>query len=222
MRRTVVGPRNSSADLFPWPPFGDGVGDGGSPLKTSRESGEVRPGVMEGHRTSGESFGEYLIRERKLRNIRLEEISHRTRISLKVLQALESNAREDLPSEVYVRGFLRAYARHVGLDENDLVLRYEDQAQRIQSTQREPVQPWKKRRVPVLRLVLVALAVGLLLGYWFWWRPAHRDAFVSAPQTAPEGSSVSPAPRPDLRPIPMPPPPPSGNGRSPGTVRDPG
>ena len=70
-------------------------------------------------------FGEYLRRERKLRNISLEDISEATKISPHLLKAIEEAQLEMLPTEVYVKGFLRAYSKYVGLDDNDVVLRYE-------------------------------------------------------------------------------------------------
>ena len=77
---------------------------------------------MDDDQGSVESFSEYLSRERRLRNIHLEEIAEKTRVSVKMLQALESDTYALLPPRVYVIGFLQAYARHVGLDENEVVL----------------------------------------------------------------------------------------------------
>jgi len=165
---------------------------------------------MEGSRKSGETFGEYLTRERTLRNIRLEEIAYKTRISLKTLQAIESNASDELPAGVYVRGFLRSYARHVGLDESEVVLRYEDYLQQDGIAQRAPVALWKeKRRLPVVWLLLFLIGLSGLAGYWFWWRPSHPPTPVSAPQPPPAAADpgTSSPPMPEVRPIPMPPPP---------------
>lgn len=153
---------------------------------------------------AAESFGEYLTRERTLRNIALEEMSQRTRISMKVLQALEQGDWEELPADVYVRGFLRTYARYLGLDENEVLMRYEDHrpgpAIRGREVFQEPSKRRARRRTAWLFLIiLVCLCLAL---YWFWLRPAP----------SPNKASQRPAPAgPNLRFLPMPPPPQTGN-----------
>lgn len=72
-----------------------------------------------------ESPGEYLKREREIRGINLKDISRVTKISLRMLKAMEEDDHTVLPAPVFVRGFIRAYCRFVGLDGDDTVLRYE-------------------------------------------------------------------------------------------------
>ncbi len=65
---------------------------------------------------------------RKLRNefrMSLTDVSKATRIQVKYLEFLESGQYEKLPAEVYVRGFLRSYARYLNIDEQALVKLYE-------------------------------------------------------------------------------------------------
>ena len=59
-----------------------------------------------------------LLREARLRRaLTLAEVERDTRINRDYLEALESERYELLPAPVYARGFLRSYARHLGLDE---------------------------------------------------------------------------------------------------------
>jgi len=62
-------------------------------------------------------FGEYLRRERELRGVTLEEISAATRISIRFLEAIESEELSKLPGGIFTRSFVRSYARFLGLDE---------------------------------------------------------------------------------------------------------
>ncbi|MFH1624178.1 MAG: RodZ domain-containing protein [Pseudomonadota bacterium] len=71
-----------------------------------------------------ESFGEYLKRERVSRGISLEEISATTRVRKIFLEALERDDLGKLPAQVFVKGFLQAYAKYVGLDQEEVVARY--------------------------------------------------------------------------------------------------
>jgi cytoskeleton protein RodZ len=130
---------------------------------------------MEDEQRPSETFGEYLTRERMLRNIHLEEIAAKTRISVKMLEALESDAHELLPPKVYVIGFLHAFARHIGLDENEVVLRYEDYLRGIGGSLGETRGQWQTRRKPVLWVALILMGVALAAALLLLWRPAfHR------------------------------------------------
>jgi cytoskeleton protein RodZ len=70
------------------------------------------------------SFGEELRRERIVREISLEEISAATKISVRLLHALEDSDLEKLPASTFTRGFIRAYARHLGIDPEEKVNAY--------------------------------------------------------------------------------------------------
>ena len=70
------------------------------------------------------SFGEELRREREVRGITLAEIASATTIEPRLLEALEDNDFSVLPQDVYTRGFIRAYARHLGIDEEKLSNQY--------------------------------------------------------------------------------------------------
>src|SRR3954452_81070 len=70
------------------------------------------------------SFGEELRREREIRGISLKEISDATKISKRFLEAIERNDHKTLPAPVFTRGFVREYARYLGLNAEEIVSRY--------------------------------------------------------------------------------------------------
>lgn len=67
------------------------------------------------------TFGERLRREREMRGIKLEEISESTKIGKRNLIALEEERFEQLPGGIFNKGFVRAYAKFLGLDEEQAV-----------------------------------------------------------------------------------------------------
>jgi len=71
------------------------------------------------------NFGERLKRERELREVTLEEITSATRIGSRFLEALENEQWEKLPGGVFNRGFVRAIARYLGLNEEALLGEYD-------------------------------------------------------------------------------------------------
>jgi cytoskeleton protein RodZ len=67
------------------------------------------------------TFGDHLRAARTARGITVREISVRTRIALRSLEALEQNEIGKLPGGIFSRAFVRAYAQEVGLDPDDTV-----------------------------------------------------------------------------------------------------
>lgn len=72
-----------------------------------------------------ESLGKYLKRERENRKLSLKEVSKQIKVREPFLKAVEEDRRELLPSVTYVKGFLSAYAKYLGLNPNEVILRYE-------------------------------------------------------------------------------------------------
>src|SRR6266446_10312282 len=69
-------------------------------------------------------FGEELRKEREIRGISLKEIADATKISRRFLEAIERNDHKVLPAPVFTRGFVREYARYLGLNAEEIVSRY--------------------------------------------------------------------------------------------------
>jgi cytoskeletal protein RodZ len=80
-------------------------------------------------RASSFTFGEELKRERLVREVPLEEISAATKISMRLLTALEASDVSRLPAPVFMRGFIRAYSLHLGLDPVEKVNAYLSEVQ---------------------------------------------------------------------------------------------
>ena len=70
------------------------------------------------------SFGRYLKACREDRGISLEQIEDITKIRKPILLAIEQEEIKDLPDDIFVKGFLRAYASALRVDGTDLVKRY--------------------------------------------------------------------------------------------------
>lgn len=72
----------------------------------------------------GGSFGSWLRRQREIRQISLREVAERTKISYRYLEAMEEDRFDILPAPVFAKGFLREYARYVGLSPDEVVNHY--------------------------------------------------------------------------------------------------
>jgi cytoskeletal protein RodZ len=74
------------------------------------------------------SFGERLKKEREKRGMTLEEVSGVTKVSVRNLRALEQEKFDQMPGGIFNRGFVRAYAKHLGLDDDQVVADYMEAA----------------------------------------------------------------------------------------------
>jgi cytoskeletal protein RodZ len=145
------------------------------------------------------NFGERLKRERELREVSPNEIVVATRISLRFLEALENEDWDKLPGGIFNRGFVRAIARYLGLDEENLLAEY-DQARGDQSAEAASA---PENRIPSPpKWVAVAFALGVLAliavlvatGVYGWRRySAYRHAKQSAAVTTQSLGAAQPA-----------------------------
>jgi cytoskeletal protein RodZ len=65
------------------------------------------------------NFGTFLREERKRRQVSLTELSHSTKLSVSSLKLIEAGNLDDLPPDVFVRGFIRAYAKRLGISSTE-------------------------------------------------------------------------------------------------------
>ena len=78
------------------------------------------------------SFGRYLQAIRLEKAISLEVVSKETRIRKDMLALIEEENHNKLPDEVFVKGFIRAYAEAIGADGDEAVRRYNSRLQVVQ------------------------------------------------------------------------------------------
>jgi transcriptional regulator with XRE-family HTH domain len=157
---------------------------------------------------AGSTFGDELRREREIRGISLKEIADSTKVSRRFLEAIERNDYRNLPAPVFTRGFVREYARYVGLSGDEMVTRYmhfvdqtgaaavpadERERPQLQQIAREPYRPQSfgtiGRAEPgrggwwIVALILALLAGGaafLVISHRLPLLRLHRPAAAAA------------------------------------------
>jgi len=121
-------------------------------------------------------FGRYLALERELRGVSLSEVAERTKIPTSTLEAIEADAEARLPGRVYVLGYLGAYADAVGLDVDEVVLRYQEAHGAAGDDDRlaapegisQPAAPAPTKAPPMRLAALAVLLLGALAALgWF-------------------------------------------------------
>lgn len=115
-----------------------------------------------------EGFGRYLAQQRELRGLTLEAVADQTKLSVGNLKALEADDFSRLPERVFVVGFVKAYARCVGLSVEDTVLRLQE----AMGPQEEPPQVVRRRRSR--RGMLIGAGVAAMGAAGILWAFLHH------------------------------------------------
>lgn len=139
-----------------------------------------------------ESFGTWLRRQREVREIDLREIADSSKISMSYLQAFEGDRFEVLPSPVFAKGFLRQYARYVGLDPEEVVNFYLA-ARHPEGEAEQALQPRTPPEPPARNYVLLVVVVIVVLVALVWGLSVYsKRTRVAAESPVPEAAAPPP------------------------------
>jgi cytoskeleton protein RodZ len=135
------------------------------------------------------SFGANLRRERELRGISLDEISRETKISIRFLEAIERDHYDLLPGGVFRKGFVKTYARYLGLNEEKVLQDYalqgggselEPPTEEVYSFKKPPrvsAPSWSLKVSLGLLLLIILLVVSL----WYLRHASTRNQVGQKP-----------------------------------------
>jgi len=147
------------------------------------------------------TFGEHLKREREMRGVSLQEISTATRISTRFLEALENEQWDRLPGGVFNRGFVRAVAHFLGLDEEALIAEYamttNDQPEVAVWADKTPPKPRRRWKAWAAAVLLLASAGTIAWAYWEnrslieAWRNPASTAPAPPPPSTPQSTNLA-------------------------------
>jgi cytoskeleton protein RodZ len=147
-------------------------------------------------------FGDRLRREREMRGIALDEIVESTKISRRHLEALEGEHFDQLPGGVFNKGFVRAYARFLGIDEDQAVADYsaasneqpEPEDKFPLEIHEEPNRELNPRRSRLPLVFAVAALAGVLVGYFFWLKSKPHGTDATQPNVTQSSAPAETAP----------------------------
>src|SRR5258706_11125459 len=118
-----------------------------------------------------DSVGQYLRRRREQQQMSVEEVARATRVPMDSVSRIEADQFDELPGEVFVRGFLKSYARAVGVPGEEVLARYTASRRVAWVTPLPITSPQKTTRgrrfgvavAFVLLLILFTLALSIVL-----------------------------------------------------------
>jgi cytoskeleton protein RodZ len=137
------------------------------------------------------TFGERLRREREMREISLEEIAAVTKIGTRLLRALEDEQFDQLPGGIFNKGYIRAYAKYVGIDEEQAVADYLQAAHEatpgghlvsdqntpnpFERATRDEAGTGRRSTLPVVPVLITLVLVAGIAGGWRVYRERQFD-----------------------------------------------
>jgi len=152
------------------------------------------------------TLGAYLKNARETRGLDLRDAAQQTRISLQYLKALEAEDFSKLPGEVFVKGFLKNYARFLKLDEAEVLKRYAElRSPAVSSPQptvvQEPVHTVAAAVKTPLEPFVWGAAILLAIVIFLFTGPTRKQHIETPPASSPvtaltstETGTVSPQP----------------------------
>ena len=136
-----------------------------------------------------EDFGSYLKHERELRGVPLDEIAQSTKISISYLRALEESRFEDLPGEVFIKGFIRSYGQAIGSNVDELMAAYHESGSKSEDSETSPTpvspeeQPESYSGFPMKAVLGIVAALLIIAGGVYWVTSKKDDNTRQAQQT---------------------------------------
>lgn len=147
-------------------------------------------------------FGARLKAGREARNLKTSDVAAKLKLTARQIEAIEQEEFDHLPSEIFVRGFVKNYARLVGLDPDSLIAPVDAQAA-VSETITAP-NAGLNVGSNGLRLWLVYPLIGLIAfvmlvaGLYYWLRQGEDTLLTAPPETqslsepAQTGESLNP------------------------------
>ena len=170
---------------------------GGNGRKRSVRAESAPEAVQMPAQTEALTIGDELRQAREAAGLQLNEVAERTKIRPGILNDIEADAHDRLPALTYSLGFVKAYARTVGLDPVAAAERY-----RRESHKGDPVptmvdlQPLEEKRLPSRGLIAgsVVALLAALGAFWAWGAGWLAGPPPSVSETAAIADEPDPAP----------------------------
>jgi cytoskeletal protein RodZ len=147
------------------------------------------------------TLGEQLKNFRSEGRVTLHEVSRETKIPLKYIEMIEEGKYDSLPPDVYVKGFLKAYADFLGVDAKKIIKLYErekDIRKNLNGGSVEIKAPKKKAKLPrfvVTPSIIIAVLVAVVVVGGFVYLYSQIGRFAAVPRlvlTSPAGDETVP------------------------------
>jgi len=115
---------------------------------------------------SEKPFGDYLSQARQTLGLTLDELAKSLKLNVKILEALENSDIESLPPAIYVQGYIKAYAKALGISDEEVHQKYLQSVADKQSIQLQPRSSLPSEinsESPMIKMLSVAFGILIVL-----------------------------------------------------------
>ena len=131
-------------------------------------SRDVKPDQENSEKKSpNKTIGAVLRDEREKKGLSYAQVSEITKVRQPILEALENESWDKLPSPVFISGFVRSYGRTLGLDEEKIMALYQESGPVKISPPKPLSEPVKSKKASFIMLVFLLLAMS---SFYFLWK----------------------------------------------------
>lgn len=153
-----------------------------------------------------ETLGEKLRAARESRGISISEVAEQTRIAPMYIECIENDNFKPLPGGIFNKGFVKSYARFIGIDENEALQDYARQmSQADGSTHQEEFRSYRPEVLTddrasqssistiIFAGIILALMTGAIyLAVNYWWNQPSEPAVATSTNSALNEGNVQP------------------------------
>ena len=140
---------------------------------------------------SGKELGALFRNKREKMGLSYAQISAQTKLRPHFLEALENEEWDHLPSPTFVKGFIRSYARALGLAEDGLLALYQEITPRRHETPGPVMPPVNKRKKLSLYLFLIIVCSAAGFAFYTWMEdPTRMEGIIDHEAVAPSDNKL--------------------------------
>lgn len=130
-------------------------------------SGDQKPDQKNSEKESPQkTIGTILREERENKGLSYAQVSELIKLRPAILEDLENESWDNLPSPVFASGFVRSYGRILGLEEKKVMTLYQESCPVKVSAPKPLSRPAKSKKVPFFIIIFILLAISS--GYFLW------------------------------------------------------
>jgi len=142
-------------------------------IKTDPGNGDDAPADL--------SIGAFLRDEREKKGLSYFQLAEITKLRPSILEALENESWDDLPSLAFASGFIRSYGRALGLEETKVRVLYKKFGPAEVSLPKPLTKPVKGKKTSLVFLIFFLLAI--ISVYYLWKGYSTNNNFTVSPRT---------------------------------------
>ncbi len=151
--------------------------------------------IDEMHRGTQEKPGMQLARVREKKGYSQEYVAGKLHLRVRIIELLDADDYDQMPEPVFIKGYLRAYAKLLGMSPEPLLEIFNS----TYSTERKLEKAlWQSRRESnkserAVRILTGLIAVGAIVVVSFWWQKNNDGQQVLSSKSKPVAAEIKPA-----------------------------